>query len=227
MRSLTSSNLVMLLVAAGMFAMFYFASIYVQEVLGYSPLKAGLAFLPVTVAIIVGAGLSQQLIRRVGVRAVGVTGMAIAAVGLLLLSRIPVAGTYAGDLLPGLLTMALGMGLTFVPVTLIATTNVEATDAGLASGLLNTSQQLGGAIGLAVLSTLAANATAGQLLSLGTAPSQADGALALVTGFHVAFLASAALMAAGSVLLAVLVRRRDVSRIDTTTTTVVPEAVAA
>src|ERR1700736_2622897 len=155
LRSLTSANVVMLLVAAGMFAMFFFASIYVQEVLGYSPLKAGLAFLPVTAAIIAGAGLSQQLIGRVGVRAVGVAGMAIGAAGLLILSRIPVAGTYLGDLLPGLLIMALGMGLTFVPVTLIATTNVEAADAGLASGLLNTAQQLGGALGLAVLSTLA------------------------------------------------------------------------
>jgi EmrB/QacA subfamily drug resistance transporter len=229
MRSLSGSNLVMLLVAAGMFAMFYFASIYVQEVLGYSPLKAGLAFLPVTAAIIVGAGLSQQLIRRVGVRAVGVTGMAIAAVGLFLLSRIPVAGTYTGDLLPGLLTMALGLGLTFVPVTLIATTNVEAADAGLASGLLNTSQQLGGAIGLAVLSTLAANATSSQLLSLGRAATPADGALALVTGFHVAFLAGAALLAAGSVLLALLIRRADVARIETTTptTSVVAETMAA
>jgi EmrB/QacA subfamily drug resistance transporter len=225
MRSLTSSNTVMLFVAAGMFGMFFFASIYVQEVLGYSPLKAGLAFLPVTAAIIVGAGLSQQLIRRVGVRAVGVAGMAIAAVGLLILSRVPVAGTYVGDLLPGLLTMAVGMGLTFVPVTLIATTNVEAADAGLASGLLNTSQQLGGALGLAVLSTLAANATSSQLLSLGTAPSGAATASALVAGYHVAFLAGAGLMAAGSVLLAALIRRGDVSTIETTT--VVVESVAA
>jgi EmrB/QacA subfamily drug resistance transporter len=216
MRSLSSSNLVMLLVAAGMFAMFFFASIYVQEVLGYTPLKAGLAFLPVTAGIIAGAGLAQQLIKRVGVRAVGVTGMAIAAVGLLLLSRVPVAGSYLGDLLPGLLTMSIGMGLTFVPITLIATTNVDATDAGLASGLLNTSQQLGGALGLAVLSTLAANATSGQLLSLGRVPNPADAASALVTGFQVAFLAGAFLLAAGAVLLSTLIRRGDVARIDTT-----------
>jgi len=141
MRSITGANAAMLLVAGGMFAMFYFASIYVQEVLGYSALRAGLAFLPVTLGIVVGAGLSQQLIRRVGVRVVGLTGMSIAAVGLIVLSRIPVAGTYLGDLLPGLMIMAVGMGLTFVPITLIATTNVGAEDAGLASGLLNTSQQ--------------------------------------------------------------------------------------
>jgi len=216
LRSLSGANLVMLLVAAGMFAMFFFASIYVQEVLGYSPLKAGLAFLPVTAGIIAGAGLSQQLIKRFGVRAVGVAGMAIAAVGLLLLSRVPVAGTYAGDLLPGLLTMSLGMGLTFVPITLIATTNVANDDAGLASGLLNTSQQLGGALGLAVLSTLAANTTASKLASLGHAPDALARSSALVDGFHVAFLIGAFLLVGGALLLAALVRRADVAKVDMT-----------
>jgi EmrB/QacA subfamily drug resistance transporter len=216
MRSITGANAAMLLVAGGMFAMFFFASIYVQEVLGYSALRAGLAFLPVTAGIIAGAGLSQQLIRRVGVRAVGLTGMSIAAVGLIVLSRIPVHGTYLGDLLPGLMVMAVGMGLTFVPITLIATTNVAPEDAGLASGLLNTAQQLGGAIGLAVLSTLAANTTANTLSSLGHAPSAADGVSALVSGFHVAFLVGAFLMLSGAVILAATVRRGDVSRIDNT-----------
>ncbi len=214
MRSITGANAAMLLVAGGMFAMFYFASIYVQEVLGYSALRAGLAFLPVTAGIIAGAGLSQQLIRRVGVRVVGLTGMSIAAVGLIVLSRIPVAGTYLGDLLPGLMIMAVGMGLTFVPITLIATTNVGPEDAGLASGLLNTAQQLGGAIGLAVLSTLAANSTASTLAGLGHAPSPADGVGALVTGFHVAFLVGAFMMLAGAAVLATTVRRGDVARID-------------
>jgi EmrB/QacA subfamily drug resistance transporter len=214
MRSLSSSNFVMLLVAAGMFAMFFFASLYVQEILGYSPLTAGLAFLPVTAAIIVSAGLSQQLIKRLGVRIVGVGGMAIAALGLLLLSRVPVAGSYAADLLPGLMTMAVGMGFTFVPITLIATTNVEPRDAGLASGLLNTSQQLGGALGLAVLSTLAANSTTTTLASLGAVPSAAARISATVGGFRVAFFVGACLMLAGSVVLAVLVRRTDVALID-------------
>ena len=214
MRSLTGSNLAMLLVAAGMFAMFFFATIYVQEVLGYSALSAGLAFLPVTAGIIVGAGLSQQLIRRVGVRAVGLSGMTIAAVGLIVLSRIPVAGTYLGDLLPGLMTMSLGMGLTFVPITLIATTNVQSEDAGLASGLLNTSQQLGGALGLAVLSTIAAKATANALGGLGHAPSAAAAAAALVSGFRLAFFVGALIMLSGAVVLAVTVRRSDVTMID-------------
>src|SRR5207302_4594815 len=122
---------------------------------GYSPLRAGLAFLPVTACIILGAGLSQQFIKRAGVRAVASVGMLLAAVGLVLLSRVPVDGTYVANLLPGLLTMAMGIGLTFVPITLIATTNVDAEDAGLASGLLNTAQMVGGALGLAVLATLA------------------------------------------------------------------------
>jgi len=215
MRSLAGSNLAMLFVAAGMFAMFYFASIYVQEVLGYSPLSAGLAFLPVTAGIVAGAGLSQQLIRRVGVRAVGITGMSIAAVGLLLLSRIPVAGVYLTDLLPGLMIMAVGMGLTFVPITLIATTNVEAGDAGLASGLINTSQQLGGALGLAVLSTFAANTTANTISKLGHAPTVAQASSALVSGFHIAFLIGAFLMLGGAALVGAMVRRRDVAKIDT------------
>jgi EmrB/QacA subfamily drug resistance transporter len=216
LRSLSSANLVMLLVAAGMFAMFFFASIYVQEVLGYSPLRAGLAFLPITAGIVVAAGLSQQLIKRFGVRAVGVAGMAVAAAGLFMLSRIPIAGSYGTDLLPGLMTMAFGMGLTFVPITLVATTNVEAADAGLASGLLNTSQQIGGALGLAVLSTLAANATESALSRLHAVPSLAQRAAALVTGFHTAFLVGGFLLLAGSVLLGVLVRREDVARIDET-----------
>ncbi|HUZ68788.1 MAG TPA: MFS transporter [Candidatus Saccharimonadales bacterium] len=214
MRSISGANAAMLLVAAGMFALFFFASIYVQEVLGYSALRAGLAFLPVTGGIIIGAGLSQQLIRRVGVRAVGLVGMCIAATGLIILSRIPVAGTYLGDLLPGLMIMAVGMGLTFVPITLIATTNVDEHDAGLASGLLNTSQQLGGAIGLAVLATLAANTTTNTLTALGHVPSAAARVAALVDGFHVAFFVGAFLMLGGAAILAATVRRGDVSKID-------------
>ena len=207
MRSLTAANSVMLLVAAGMFAMFFFASLYVQEVLGYDPLRAGLAFLPMTGIIIAGAGLSQVLIRRLGVRTVAMSGMSLAAVGLLMLSRLPVSGSYAGNLLPGLLVMALGMGLTFVPVTLMATAGVGAQDAGLASGLLNTAQQIGGALGLAVLSTLAANTTASTLAAAGGVPSLALRSTALVDGFHVAFVVGAGMFVAGVLLLGALVRR--------------------
>ena len=221
-RSLAGADAVMLLVASGMFAMFFFASLYVQDVLGYSPLRAGLAFLPVTAGIVTGAGLSQRLIRTSGVRAVAMGGMTLAAVGLFTLSRVPVDGAYLANLLPGLVTMAVGMGLTFVPLTLIATTNVDAADAGLASGLLNTAQQVGGALGLALLATLAAGRTSGALSGLGHVATGADHATALVSGFQLAFLVAGVLIASGVAVLAAVVRREHVELIDA-----VPEPVLA
>jgi MFS family permease len=152
--------------------------------------------------------------------------MTIASVGLLVLGRIPVHGTYLGDLLPGLMIMAFGMGLTFVPITLIATTNVGAEDAGLASGLLNTAQQLGGAIGLAVLSTLAANTTANTLSALGHVPTAAEGVSALVSGFHVAFIVGAGLMLSAAVILGATVRKGDVAKIESTNEREAPALVA-
>jgi len=213
-RSLTGSNLVLLVVAGGLFALFFFASLYVQGILGFDPLEAGLAFLPVTAGIMLGAGASQQLVRVIGVRAMAVIGMAIAAVGLFVLTGVSADGTYAADVLPGLLPMSIGMGCTFVPITLIATTNVDAADAGLASGLFNTSQQIGGALGLAVLATLSADKTASTLSGLGRAPTAADRAAALVEGFQVAFTGAAILMVVGIALMVLLVRRRDVANVN-------------
>ncbi len=213
-RSLLGANLVMLVVAAGLYANFYFCSIYVQQILGYDPLEAGVAFLPVTAGIVLGSGLSQALVKNVGVRATTIAGMSMAATGLYVLSQASVDGTYLGTLLPGLIPMSIGMGLTFVPVTLIATTKVQAEDAGLASGLFNTSQQIGGALGLAVLATLAADKTAGVLGGLGRAPVPSDNAVALVEGFQVAFFGAACLMLAGVALLGLLVRRRDVANVN-------------
>ena len=129
MRTLAVADGVLLLVASGMFGMFFFASLYVQEILGYSPLRAGLAFLPVTAGIVVGAGLAQQLIRWLGVRWVSVIGVLLAAAGMAVLTQVPVNGTYAGDLLPGLIPMSIGMGLVFVPITLMGTGGVEREDA--------------------------------------------------------------------------------------------------
>jgi MFS family permease len=207
-RTLAAANLALLFVASGMMSMFYFASLYVQQVLGYSPLKAGLAFLPVTIGIGAGAALAQPLIRRFGPRAVGAGGLSIATVGMALLLRTTVHGDYLGQLLVGLLPMAIGMGLTFVPITLLATANVEGEDAGLASGLYNTAQQVGGALGLAVLSTLAANHTSSLLADGSSAPA------ALVGGFHVAFAAGAGLLALAAVLLVAMLRRRHVASLD-------------
>ncbi len=203
-RSLTSANVSMLFVVSGLFAMFYFATLYVQETLGYSPLKAGLAFLPITAGIIVGAGLSQQLIVRLGVRTVPLIGLGMAALGLFLLGGISTHGTYAADLLPGFLLMSVGMGLTFVPVTLLATTNIRSEDAGLASGLFNTSQQVGGALGLAALSTLAASRTSHLHVSH---------AAAVVSGYRLGFIVGAGLLAAAAALLVLLVRHSHVAQI--------------
>jgi hypothetical protein len=206
-RTLAVADTVLLLVASGMFGMFFFASLYVQEILGYSPLRAGLAFLPVTAGIVVGAGIAQQLIRRIGVRNVAGIGIVIASAGMVVLTQLPIHGSYAGDLLPGLLPMSIGMGLTFVPITLLGTGGVTGDDAGLASGLFNTAQQLGGSLGLAILSTLAASQTS-NLLAGHTGP--ADILAARVSGYHVAFAAAAIMLASGAVILAAALRGRHV-----------------
>jgi predicted MFS family arabinose efflux permease len=207
-RTLSVSNAVLLLVASGLFGMFFFASLYVQEILGYSPLRAGLAFLPVTAGIVVGAGIAQQLIRRIGVRNVSVAGIALATAGMAVLTQLPVHGSYAGDLLPGLLPMSIGMGLTFVPVTLLATGGVSDDDAGLASGLFNTAQQVGGSLGLAILSTLAASQTS-NVLHGGTAALAAR-----VSGYHVAFAAAAIMLGAGALIMVLALRRRHIRAIE-------------
>jgi EmrB/QacA subfamily drug resistance transporter len=207
-RTLAVGNFVLLLVAGGLYAMFFFATLYVQGILGFSPLEAGLAFLPVTAGIVLGSGTAQFLVPKIGARANTIVGMILAAGGLFVLSGVPVDGTYVPDLLPGLMLMSFGMGNFFVPITLIATTGVAPNDAGLASGLFNTSQQVGGALGLAILSTLAADKTTDVL------QSTHDKAFAAVEGFQVAFTAAAILVAIGAVLLAVLLRSRDVATID-------------
>jgi EmrB/QacA subfamily drug resistance transporter len=212
-RSLSVANVSMLLVGSALFSMFYFASLYVQQLLGYSPIKAGLAFLPFTLGIVIGAGAAQQLIRRIGVRGTTVGGLFIATIGILLFTRITGDGTYLGQLFPAVIVTSIGMGLTFVPVTLLATTNVPAEDAGLASGLFNTSQQIGGALGLAILSTLAATRTTHKLDALGHKASFSQRASAVISGYHLAFFAGAGLMAIAVVLLATVIRKRDVEQI--------------
>jgi EmrB/QacA subfamily drug resistance transporter len=209
-RTVRGANVGMLVVACGLFAMFFFNTLFLQRVLGYSPLQAGLAFLPFTAGIIVGSVASQSLIPRLGAREVPVIGLAVAVVGMLLFLRLSPDSTYVPDILPGIMLASIGMGLTFVPVTLIATSGVPVDDAGLASGLFNTSQQVGGALGLALLSTFAANKTADVLDSAGRKPTSAETAQALVDGFHVAWLGCALFLAAGGVLLLALLRRGDV-----------------
>jgi predicted MFS family arabinose efflux permease len=207
-RTLAVGNFVLLLVAGGMYAMFFFATLYVQGILGFSPLEAGLAFLPVTAGIVIGSGTAQFIVPKIGARANTIIGMVLAAGGLLLLSGVPVDGSYASDLLPGLLLMSFGMGNFFVPITLIATTGVGPADAGLASGLFNTSQQVGGALGLAILSTLATDRTTDVI------QATHDKAFGAVEGFQVAFTAAAILVAFGAILLTILLRSRDVATVN-------------
>jgi predicted MFS family arabinose efflux permease len=203
----------MFLVAAGLFAMFYFNSLYMQRVLDYSPLQAGLASLPFTVGIMIGAGLAQALVQKLGAREAPLLGVVIGVVGLLLFLRLQPDGSYLTDLLPAIIVVSVGMGLTFVPVTLIATSGVGAETAGLASGLFNTSQQIGGALGLAILATVSASKTSDTLSGVVSTPSPGDQAQALVDGFHVAFFGAAVLVAAAGALLLLLLRRKDVAAV--------------
>ena len=158
-RSLLTANVAMFLAMSGMFAMFFFDTLYIQRVLGFGPLKAGIAFLPFSAGIMVSAGLASQFAPRLGVRPVAAVGFILSTAGLVLLTQLPVHGSYLTNVLPSILLSSLGMGAVFMPLTLIATTGLEDADQGLASGLFNTSQQIGGALGLAILSTLAASKT--------------------------------------------------------------------
>jgi EmrB/QacA subfamily drug resistance transporter len=201
-RSLSSANVVMFLVASGLFAMFYFNSLYIQRVLGYGPLEAGLAFLPFTAGIMISAGIASAYATRIGVRIVAGIGMSLTIVGLLLLTRLPVDGSYWKHVLPALLLSSLGMGAVFMPLTLVATMGLHDDDQGLASGLFNTSQQVGGALGLAILATISASRTSS---SSGTKTE------ALVEGFHCAFAGSALFVFAALVAMLLMLRKRDVA----------------
>ena len=211
-RSLLAANVSMFLVASGLFAMFFFNTLYIQRVLGYGPLGAGLAFLPFTAGIMVSAGFASKFTPRLGVRPVAIGGMIVTIAGMMLLTRISVDGSYASDVLPALVLTALGLGAVFVPLTLVATTGLENEDQGLASGIFNTSQQIGGALGLAILASLAASKTASA-----TGVSQQA---ALVKGFHVAFAGGAAFMVVALGCFVALLRRGDVERIEAEATTV-------
>lgn len=213
MRWISTANATMFVVAGGMFGMFYFASLYVQQILGFNALEAGLAFLPVSLGIMVGAVLSQQTIGRVGVKPVVMTGMALASIGLITLAMTTtVDGTYP-KLLAGLIPMSIGMGLTFVPMTLVATSGLQPADAGLASGVFNTSQQVGGALGLAILATFAVNRTESMLNEIATKPTTLELQTATVEGFQTAFMVAAGLMVVGLLLVSFALRSQDVKNV--------------
>jgi EmrB/QacA subfamily drug resistance transporter len=193
-KGLAASDAVQMIAFAAFVSVFYFLTLYMQNVVGFSPVRSGSAYLPVTAGIIVAAGVSARLFARIGTRPVIVAGAAVAAAGVWYLSRIPVHGTYPEDLLPGLVLMALGLGAVLVAVTTAANAGVPADKAGLAAGLLNASQQLGTALGLAIFSAIATARTSALLAP--HAPRDA----ALTAGFHRALLACAVFLLAAAVI---------------------------
>jgi len=177
-------------------------SLYMQQVLGYSAIKTGVAFLVIAAGMIASSGLAQNLVTRVGAKVVLTVGLLGFAVAQLLFLRLPVSGGFAANLLPGFLVVAAALGLAFVGDFIASTTGTSPNDAGLASGLINTSQQIGGAIGLAVTTTIAATRTAA-LLHAGDRP-----AAALTGGFHDVYAITGALAIAAAVAAATIIRRR-------------------
>jgi EmrB/QacA subfamily drug resistance transporter len=207
MRTLTGANVVGLLVGASLFSAFFFISLYMQQVLGYSPIKAGLSYLPLALAIIVAAGIGSQLVTRIGFKPVLAAGMAFIAAGLLWFSQVSVGGGFLSDILGPSLLMAIGLGFAFVTSTIAAVSGVADHESGLASGLINTSQQIGGALGLAVLATIANSRTDDVIASSGGNPEQLGNAL--TEGFQSAFMAGAGIAILGLVLTLALIRGRD------------------
>jgi MFS family permease len=183
--------------------MFYFISLYMQQVLGYSPIHAGLSYLPLALTIIVAAGLGGQLVTRFGFKPILAAGMLFVAFGLTWFSRVSVGGGFIGDILGPSLLAAIGLGFGFVTSTIAAVSGVKEREQGLASGLINTSQQIGGALGLAVLSSIATTRTAHVMASGASQPS------ALTDGFQIAFLGGAVIAALGFLATLILIRTRD------------------
>ena len=193
-KGLVAADLTQLIAFAGFFSMFFFVTLYLQEVLHYSPLKAGAAYLPITAGFAAAGGIASQLITRIGTRPVVVAGCLVAAAGIYYLSRVPLHGSYVTDVLPGFLVMSLGAGSVFVSVAAAANAGVPGDKAGLAAGLLNASQQVGSALGLAILSVLAITRT-NELIAAGASP-----VIALDAGYHRALLTGSLLMAAAALI---------------------------
>jgi EmrB/QacA subfamily drug resistance transporter len=198
LRTLTGANIVGVLVGASLFSMFFYISLYMQQVLGYSAIKAGLSYLPLALSIIIAAGVASQFVTKIGFKPVLATGMVLIAAALVWFSQISVDGTFVSDILGPSLLAAVGLGLAFVTTTIAAVSGVEDREAGLASGLINTSQQIGGALGLAALSAVSISV-------IGTSRDP----VVLVDGFHDAFLVGALFAVLGLVATLTLIRSSD------------------
>ena len=205
LRTLRGADIVGLLVGMSLFSMFFFISLYLQEVLHFSPIQAGLSYLPLSIGIILSAGAASALVTRIGFKPTLIAGLLLIAVGLVWFSRVrPTGGTFLGDVLGPSILAAVGLGLSFVPITIAAVTDVKPHEAGLASGLINTSQQVGGALGLAILATVA-NSRTQSVLASGVHSTS----IALTKGYQVAFLVGAGFAIIGAILAAVLISSRD------------------
>jgi EmrB/QacA subfamily drug resistance transporter len=205
LRTLRGADTVALLIGMSLFSMFFFISLYMQQVLHYSALKAGLSYLPLAIAIILSAGAASAGVTRFGFKPVLVTGMLFVAGGLFWFSRVPgTGGTFVANVLGPSILAAIGLGLSFVPVTIAAVTGTRPHEAGLASGLVNTAQQVGGALGLAILASIA-NSRTKDLIHGG----QHNAAIALTKGFERAFLVGTGFALVGALLAAVLISSRD------------------
>jgi len=203
LRTLVGANIAGLILGTAMFGMFLMLTLYMQQVLGYSPMRTGVAYLAVAGTAIFWSALAAQLVTRIGVKPVLVVGMSALTAGLVYFTQVSVGGSYLSDLLPGFLLIGVGLGFSFVPISIAALAGVQDDEAGLASGLINTSQQIGGALGIAALSAIATSTTS-DAVSTGTAVS-----LALTDGFQAAFIAGAAVAFVGVLVALFVVDRRD------------------
>jgi len=203
LRTLTGSNVAGLLLGGALFSQFFLLTLYMQQVLHYSAIKTGVAYVALTLAVIVFATVSQSLALRLGVRRVLPVGLLLAAAGLVLYAQLPEHGHYFWDLFPAFLLSGVGLGLAFVPMTIGALTGVKQSDAGVASGLINTGQQVGGAIGVAAATTIATTYT--RHFVHAHAGSTALGGAALTHGFQIAFYVLAGVAALAAVLSALII----------------------
>jgi EmrB/QacA subfamily drug resistance transporter len=207
-RTPTGANIIGFGLGTMIFGVFFMLSLYMQQVLGYSAMQTGVGYLAVALTAVVAAGASQALVTRLGVKPVLISGMVLLGLGLAFFSQVSVGGSYVGDLLPGFLLIGVGMGFSFVPISIAALAGITSTEAGLASGLINTSQQIGGALGIAILATVSTTRT-DDLLAKGT-----ERAAALTGGFSIAFWVAAAFAVVSLVATIALLRRDDLAAVE-------------
>ena len=207
LQTLVGANIAGFILGTALFGMFLMLTLYMQLVLGYSPMKTGVAYLAVAGSAIVTSGIAAQVVNRVGVKPALILGMTTLTAGLVYFTQVSVGGSYWTDLFPGFLLIAVGLGFSFVPISIAALAGVQPAEAGLASGLLNTSQQIGGALGIAVLSSIATATTSDQLAT-GAQP-----AFALTDGFQDAFIAGGLVAFVGILVSIFVVRGRDLQEV--------------